>query len=93
MIMVRELESGEGERGPGQHPWPYLSAMFHFLPRKGNSFKMVCLLCAPAYKEVSAYVSSPSNLRKHIQVSIYKLWIILLVDDTDWLICRHRIYP
>ena len=62
--------NGEGERGPGQHPGPYMSEMFKFLSRKGNSIKMVCLLCAPAYKEVSAYVSSPSNLRKHIQVSI-----------------------
>ena len=82
MIVERKLVSGEEEQGPGQHPWPYLSAMFRFLWRKGNSIKMVCLLCAPAYKEVSAYVSSPSNLRKHIQVSIDKLWIMLLVDVT-----------
>ena len=72
VIVERGLKSGEGERGPGQHPWPYLSMMFCFLSKKGNSLKMVCLLCAPANKEVSVYVSSPSNLRKHIQVSIYK---------------------
>ena len=87
MFVERELEISEGERGPGQHP--YLSAMFRFLSMKGNSIKMVCLLCVPAYKEVSAHVSSPSNLRKHIQVGIYKLWIMLLVNVTGWLICTH----
>ena len=92
VIMESELASSEGERGPGQNPWPYVSTMFRFLSRKGNSLKIVCLLCAPAYKEVSAYVSSPSYLRKHIQVSIYKICIFMLLMDVTvigWLIIEY----
>ena len=33
-----KVESDEGEMGPGQHPWPYLSTMFRFLSRKGLRF-------------------------------------------------------
>lgn len=54
--VASELECTEAHSGP------YLSTMFRFLSRKGNSIIMLCLLCAPMYKDVSAYVLLPSNL-------------------------------
>ena len=50
------------------HPWPYLSEMFAYKSKAGNNVKLICLLCAPKYKELSAFVTSPSNLRKHVKV-------------------------
>ena len=41
MNVESKLESSEGEM------------VFGFLFRKGNSLKVVCLLCTPGYKEVS----------------------------------------
>jgi hypothetical protein len=52
-----------------EHPWPYLKSIFRYKGRQGNSVKLVCCLCSPLYKEICAYISSPSNLRKHVEVS------------------------
>ncbi len=51
-----------------EHPWPYLSSIFRYKGRQDNSVKLVCLLCSPLYKEISAFITSPSNLRKHVEV-------------------------
>ena len=48
--------------------WPYLSSMFEFTLRAGNSLKFKCLLCLPKKTVISAYMTSPSNLRKHVEV-------------------------
>ena len=29
------------------HPWPYLSEIFAYKSKAGNSVKLICLLCAP----------------------------------------------
>ena len=55
--------------GEEHHPWPYLKSLFTFRVRHGNAIKFLCVLCAPLRKEVSAYANSPSNLRKHVEVS------------------------
>jgi len=49
-------------------PWPYLASFFEFKGIKDNSVKVKCLLCSPKNVELSAYINSPSNLRKHIKV-------------------------
>ena len=67
----------------GDHIWPYLlnmeqvevgdhtrSTVFKYQSRQGSSIKLVCLLCVPKHKEVSAFVLSPSNLRKHVEVDV-----------------------
>jgi hypothetical protein len=51
-----------------QHPWPYMASLFKFMSADGKTYKFQCLLCEPKRVECSAYISSPSNLRKHIQV-------------------------
>nr|AFC96943.1 putative transposase [Carassius auratus] len=50
-----------------EHPWPYLREFFSFSGVNKDSFKMKCVLCLPLNKEISAFKSSPSNLRKHIE--------------------------
>ena len=61
--------------GESEHPWPYLSSIFRYKGRQDNSVKLVCLLCSPLYKEICAFITSPSNLRKHVEVR--KLWLRL----------------
>ena len=51
------------------HPWPYLEEFFEMVGCKNNSFRMRCKLCAPKYHELMAFKNSPSNLKKHIEVS------------------------
>ncbi len=46
------------------HPCPYLEEFFEMVGCKNNSFRMRCKLCAPKYHK-----NSPSNLKKHIEVS------------------------
>ena len=62
-VFVAAEKSGESE-----HPWPYLSSFFRYKARQDNSVKLVCLLCSPIYKEICAFITSPSNLRKHVEV-------------------------
>jgi hypothetical protein len=57
-----------------KHPWPYLAELFRFNGVKGNSVIMTCLLCKPqraGNTGISAYINSPSNLKKHIEVGDY----------------------
>jgi len=58
--------NGATDRDP---PRPYLKDMFEFTEVKGDSYRLKCLLCLPRVNEISAFKNSPSNLRKHIEVS------------------------
>ena len=53
-----------------EHPWPYLESIFRYKGKDNNSVKFICRLCSPLVKEISAFISSPSNQRKHVQVNI-----------------------
>ena len=64
---MSDLSDAE-ESAESVHPWPYLSDMFAYKSKAGNSVKLICLLCAPKRKELSAFVTSTSNLRKHVKV-------------------------
>ncbi|KAG1926343.1 hypothetical protein F2P79_024933, partial [Pimephales promelas] len=50
-----------------QHPWPYLKELFQVKTKKGNCIIMSCQLCLPKPVEISAFKSSTSNLKKHIE--------------------------
>ena len=74
------MDSGEDhddeETGPQseeqtvtRHPWPYLKELFDFVGSQNNSWRMRCVLCEPKVHDVLAFKNSPSNLKKHIQVS------------------------
>ena len=54
-----------------EHPWPYLESIFRYKGKDNNSVKFICRLCSPLVKEISAFISSPSNLRKHVEVSVF----------------------
>jgi hypothetical protein len=56
-----------------ESPWPHLDSMFKCCELTEKLCKFVCLLCAPKHKTVAAYINSPSNLRKHVQVSIVNI--------------------
>ncbi|CAB4001783.1 transposase [Paramuricea clavata] len=60
-----------GKKGEEEeHPWPYLKSMFRYngrVGRENKSIKFICCLCSPLVREISAFISSPSNLRKHVQ--------------------------
>ena len=51
------------------HPWSYLESMFSYLGMGANSYRMKCMLCLPKCHEIKAFKNSPSNLKKHIEVS------------------------
>ena len=53
-------------------PWPYLDAMFKCITLTDKTCTFLYLLCMPKRKEISAYRSSPSNLKKHIEASWYR---------------------
>lgn len=59
----------ETETPEPSHPWPYLKEMFMFTGSRNESFKFQCLNCLPQKKELLAFKNSPSNLKKHIEVS------------------------
>lgn len=66
-------EVDEEQSTKTENPWPHLEKYFKYTGRRHgsmNSAKFTCLLCAPLVKTVSAYLNSPSNLRKHIEVSL-----------------------
>ena len=44
------------ESAESVHPWPYLSEIFAYKSKAGNSVKLICLLCAPKRKEWFAFV-------------------------------------
>ena len=49
------------------HPWPYLAPLFKFICKAGKTYRFQCLLCQPKKVECSAYMNSPSNLKKHTE--------------------------
>lgn len=53
------------------HPWSYLGTMFSYLGMGANSktYRMKSMLCLPKCHEIKAFKNSPSNLKKHIEVS------------------------
>ena len=68
--MAEELTAAsleETEVG-AQHPWPYLAELFEFLEKKKESYLFKCRLCIKN-TTLSALWNSPSNLKKHIEVS------------------------
>lgn len=52
-----------------EHPWPYLGELFELEERKKDSFYFKCLLCLPKHNTISSFKNSPSNLKKHVEVS------------------------
>lgn len=71
---VEEEEDLEDNKSQTESPWPHLNAMFRCVKFDDKICKFICLLCMPRPKEVSAYSNSPSNLRKHVEVTIVDLW-------------------
>lgn len=63
------LAAASSDETDRDHPWPYLKDMFEFTEVKGDSYRLKCLLCLPRVNDISAFKNSPSNLRKHIEVS------------------------
>ena len=81
--IVNEI-SNEGQENvdnprEDQHPWPYLESLFQYKGKYKNSVKFICRLCSPLVKEISAFISSPSNLRKHVEVSVYACVCLVIV--------------
>lgn len=67
-IATAALTTNDGELDD-DHPWPYLNTMFSYVDVKDSSYRMKCLLCLPKNVEILSYKNSPSNLKKHIEVS------------------------
>ena len=61
-------QSDSDEPDEVQHPWHYLASMFRIKSIDGTRIKLTCFLCLPLHVECSAYATSPSNLRKHVEV-------------------------
>ena len=59
-----------GDDSEDTHPWPYLKEMFSYIGMKDSSYRIKCLLCLPRVTELLAFKNSPSNLKKHIQVTL-----------------------
>ena len=71
-----EQELNEVEGPKGEHPWPYLKAMFEFegVKKKNadtdkKTYIFQCLLCLPKKNYISVFNNSTSNLKKHVYVS------------------------
>lgn len=54
-----------------EHPWPHLGEFFELMDRKKDSFYFKCLLCLPKQNRISSFKNSPSNLKKHVEVSYF----------------------
>lgn len=52
-------------------PWPDLAAYFEFKSKNGENIVVACKLCPRGPKTLSANVKASSNLRKHLQVSLF----------------------
>ena len=65
------MEATPSTNDEDQHPWPYLKGMFKYVGvnDSSTSYRMKCLLCLPKEIEILSFKNSPSNLRKHIEVS------------------------
>lgn len=79
-VTASTSESATGEPPAGdENPWPYLNTMFEFLGVKDSSYRMKCMLCLPKDVEILSYRNSPSNLKKHIEVTSYEIVITLIL--------------
>ena len=70
---VQQSVTGENKEETG-HPWPFLKSIFHYKGRarkEGYRVKFTCCLCPPVVKEIYAFKSLTSNLRKHVEVSSF----------------------
>ena len=69
------------------HPWPYLSSVIGIVDVKDKSAHVKCLLCLPKQKVLSLALNSPSDLQKHVEVSVYSFFIVLLgyFVECNWL--------
>ena len=75
------------------HPWPYLSSIFEIVDGKDKSAHVKCLLCLPKQKVLSSALNSPSNLQKHVEVSVYSFFIVLLgyFVECNWLLMPYTL--
>ena len=54
--------------GKEESPWPKLNIFFRVCCKRNNNLSFECLLCKPKKTVLSTYITSHSNLRKHIKV-------------------------
>ena len=74
--------------GTLNHPWPDLSSIFEIVDVKDKLLHVKCLLCLPKQKVLLSALNSPSNLQKHVEVSVYSFFIVLLgyFVECNWLL-------
>lgn len=63
--------SSDGDQQNLPHPWPYLKELFEIVGSKNDSWRMHCKLCEPKNHVLLAFKNSPSNLKKHVEVSCF----------------------
>ncbi len=54
--------------GKEESPWPKLNTFFSVCCKRNNNLLFECLLCKLKKTVLSTYITSHSNLRKHIKV-------------------------
>ena len=59
--------SGSSNSRP-ESPWPKLNKYFSVHSTRNQNLSFECLLCRPRKSIISTYITSHSNLRKHVQV-------------------------
>mgnify|MGYP002804187578 CR=1 FL=1 len=59
--------SGSSDSLP-ESPWPKLNKFFSVHSTRNQNLSFECLLCRPKKSIISTYITSHSNLRKHVQV-------------------------
>lgn len=56
---------------------------------KNNMFYATCNLCSPSKKPLSVSFGTASNLRKHVNVSVFYVHFIYLVVLLTLFVCLH----
>ena len=64
--------------GLPESPWPKLNKFFLVHSSRNQNLSFECLLCRPKKSVISTYITSHSNIRKHVQVCHCKLLLISL---------------
>ena len=54
--------------GKEESPWPKLNTFFRVCCKRNNNLSFECLLCKLKKTVLSTYITSHSNIRKHIKV-------------------------
>lgn len=62
------LQDQDFNAGKEESPWPKLNTFFRVCSKRNNNLLFECLLCKPKKTVLSTYITSHSNLRKHIKV-------------------------